>query len=105
MDKGSVIKQIKCAKFIGVNKMLTIFKRQELIITYDLKRQSEIRDTLSQNGIKYYVKVINRKSPSPFTVGSRAKTGAFGEDLQLSYEYIIYVSKADYPKAKDIINR
>jgi len=84
--------------------MLTIFNRQELTITYDIRRQSEICDILAQNGIEYSVKVINRKSSSPFAAGSRARSGTFGENLQVSYEYIIYVNKSEYSKASAIIN-
>ncbi len=85
--------------------MLTMFNRRELIITYDMKRQAEVRDLLAQNDIDYYVKVINRKSPSPFFAGSRARTGTFGENLRLEYEYIIYVNKSDYGIASAIISR
>lgn len=84
--------------------MLTIFNRQELIITFDMKRQAEVRDLLTQNGIDYSVKVINRGSPSPFSVGTRGSMGTFGEDLQLEYEYIIYVHKSDYSRASAIVS-
>ncbi len=83
--------------------MLTIFNRRELTITYDLARQAEVRERLVQNGIQYTVRVINRKSSSPFAAGMRARTGTFGEKLQLEYQYIIYVRKSDYEKAAAII--
>ncbi len=83
--------------------MLTIFNRRELTITYDLARQAEVRERLVQNGIQYTVRVINRKSLSPFAAGTRARTGTFGEKLQLEYQYIIYVRKSDYEKAAAII--
>lgn len=84
--------------------MITIFTRKELISTYDMKRQAEVRDLLAQNDIPYTIKVINRKSPSPFDAGSRARTGTLGENLQMEYEYIIYVKKTDYEKADAIVN-
>ena len=84
--------------------MLTIFNRRELTITYDMKRQAEVRDLLAQNGIGYSVSVINRKSPSPFSAGTRGSMGTFGENLQLEYEYIIYVHKSDYSRASAIID-
>ena len=79
--------------------MITILNRKELVITYSMEEQAKIRSTLSQNNIKYSVKVVNRKSPSPFAAGTRAKTGTYGEKLELEYEYIIYVHKKDYENA------
>ena len=32
--------------------MITIFNRKELLITWDIARQGEVRDILSANGIK-----------------------------------------------------
>ena len=52
--------------------MITIFNRKELIITYDMQKQSEVRTLLQNNGIKYDVKVLNLRSPSPLSAGSRA---------------------------------
>lgn len=84
--------------------MITIFNRKELISTYDMKKQAEVRDLLSQFKISYSIKVINRKSPSPFDAGSRARTGTLGENLQLEYQYIIFVRKEDYDKADAVIS-
>ena len=84
--------------------MLTIWNRRELTVTFDRKLQSEIRDLLSQNRIESAVRIINRKSPSPFAGGSRARTGTLGENLQMAYEYILYVKKSDYAAAAALIN-
>lgn len=84
--------------------MITIFNRKELISTYDMKKQAEVRDLLSQFKISYSIKVINRKSPSPFDAGSRARTGTLEENLQLEYQYIIFVRKEDYDKADAVIS-
>ncbi|KEZ86207.1 hypothetical protein [Lacrimispora celerecrescens] len=84
--------------------MITIFNRKELIITFGMQRQAKIRELMAQYSIQYSIKVINRKSPSPFDAGSRARTGTFGENLQLEYEYILYVKKIDYKKANAIID-
>ena len=82
--------------------MLTIFNRRELTIPYDTKRQAEIRDLLAQSGIDYYVRVINRTSPSPFSTGSRSRIGTLGENLELENEFVIYVNKSDYTRASII---
>ena len=68
-----------------------------------MQEQSETRSLLAQNGIDYSVKVINRKSPSPADAGSRARTGSFGENPGLMYEYIFYVHKDDSEKARRIV--
>lgn len=83
--------------------MITIFNRREVCITYSMQEQSEIRTLLTDSGIDYSVKVVNRKSPSPADAGSRARTGTFGEDLSKMYEYIFYVHKDDMEKAKHIV--
>ena len=44
--------------------MLTIFNRQELIITTNMNRQADIRIILSQNEIEYTVKTTNLQSPT-----------------------------------------
>jgi hypothetical protein len=53
--------------------MITIFNRKELISTYDMKKQVEVHDLLNQFKIPYSINVINRKSPSIFGAGSRAR--------------------------------
>ncbi len=83
--------------------MITIFNRKELTVSFSMEKQSQIRDILRANNIEYSIKAINRKSPSPFSAASRARTGTFGENLELSYEYIIYVQKQDYEKALHLI--
>lgn len=84
--------------------MITIFNRKELINTYDMKTMSEIRDTLVHSNIEYYIKTINRKSPSPFADGTRSRTGTFGENLASEYEYRIFVKKDNFETARSLIN-
>ncbi|SHM17366.1 hypothetical protein SAMN02746066_01003 [Anaerosporobacter mobilis DSM 15930] len=85
--------------------MITIFNRKELIITYDLVKQAELRNLLAGNNIKYLIKTRNQKSPSPFTAASIGRTGTFGENLSLEYEYKIYVHKDDYNEALSIVKK
>ena len=82
--------------------MITIFTRKELLITFDMKRQSEVRDILAINGVNYIIKVTNRLSASPFG-SSRARIGSFGMNQNSAYEYKIYVHKKDYDKALKLI--
>ncbi len=84
--------------------MITIFNRRELINTFSLPKQSEIRDILSNNKIEYIVRTVNRRSLSPFLPGTRGITGSFGEKAELMYEYVIYVKKQDYEQACRLIH-
>ena len=83
--------------------MISVFNRKELLITYDMKVQNDVRTILYDHNIKYDVKVKNLLSPSPMHAGSRAHIGSLGMDLTKSYEYKIYVKKADYERAVDLI--
>lgn len=82
--------------------MITFFNQKELLITFDVKRQGEVRDILSANGIDYKVKVTNRLSTSAFG-GSRARVGSFRMNQNSTYEYKIYVHKKDYDNALRLI--
>ncbi len=85
--------------------MITIFNRRELLVTQSMARQAEAREILSQHNLKYSIKTINRRSPSPFWSGTRAYTGSFGEKPLLEYEYIIYVKKEDHDQASHLIRK
>lgn len=79
--------------------MITVFNRKEILVTYDMKRQSEICTILGVYKIDYDVKVKNILSSSSMRAGSRMYTGSHGVDLTKSYEYKIYVKKTDYERA------
>lgn len=80
-----------------------IFKRKELTITFSIKEQAEIKEVLQSNGIQYKCKIKNRNSVSPFS-SERGRTGTLGQDMELTYEYIFFVDKQDYEKAKSILS-
>ena len=82
--------------------MITIFNRQELLITTDTSRQSNVREILSANGINYIIKVINLQSASIFE-NKRSRYGSFGINQNYSYAYKIYVHKKDYDYALKLI--
>ena len=83
--------------------MIHILNRKQLYSTFNLQERSSINQILEQNHIEYYTKVINRKSSSPFSSGSRVRTGTFGENTNLEYEYIIFVKKTDFQEANILI--
>jgi len=82
--------------------MIAIFNRRELLITQDMKRQADVRDILSANGIDYTVKTANLQNSALFG-RSRARVGSFGINQDFSYEYKIYVHKRDYDNALRLI--
>lgn len=78
--------------------MITVFNRKELLITFNMKRQYEVRDILAANNIDYTIKVENPMSASSF-----GRRGNFGISQDSSYEYKIYVHKKDYDYALKLI--
>lgn len=83
--------------------MITIFNRKELIITFDVNKQMEVRDKLWANNIEYDVICKNITSPSPFASGNRGM-GTFGINNKFANEYKIYVKKSDFDLAVKVIN-
>ena len=69
--------------------MIHIFNRKELLITYDMQKQADVRTLLQNHGIDYSVKVLNRASPSPISARSRAYTGTFGQNLNNMYHNLL----------------
>ena len=80
--------------------MLTIFNRKELLISFDMKRVADVREILAADGIDYYVKVDSRQGGL-----SRGRTGTLGQDPKYMYEYVIYVRKENWERAKYLIGR
>ncbi|MDO4327187.1 MAG: hypothetical protein Q4E24_14335 [bacterium] len=85
--------------------MIWFWNRAEVICTYDMKKQSDVREILSQNKIAYSVRVIDRRSSSFFSAGRRANTGSFGEKAEIAKEYIIYVNRRDLDRAKFLLRQ
>ena len=83
--------------------MITLFNRKELTVTFDMKEQARVRTLLAEEGIDYSVKTVSRMSPSPVSSGTRVRTGTYGQTVDAMIEYIFYVKKTDYERAKGII--
>lgn len=82
--------------------MITIFNRKELIITMDMKRQADVRNILSSNGVEYVLKVMNLNRSTKFG-SSRAHMWSYGVNQNFCYEYRIYVHKDDLEWARYLI--
>jgi len=85
--------------------MLTLLNRRELLCTFSMREQGEIRGILSRNKLEYSIKTVNRLSPSPAAAGTRANTGSLGQNLDTAYEYIVYVRRRDWEKARALTGR
>lgn len=83
--------------------MITVFNRKELVFTYSMKEQGDVRMLLSQNKIPYKIVTRSRGGHS-LRAGARAHQGSLGLNADLMYEYKIYVHKDDYEKALAIIH-
>lgn len=81
--------------------MLTLLNRKELIITFDVNRLAEIRNILTKHDIDYHIKTVNRAGA--VDAGIRGRIGRSGERQDLMCEYVVYVQKNDYKKAKEIL--
>lgn len=84
--------------------MITIFNRRELLTTYDMAQQAQARAVLDAAGIPYKVRVVDRKNGQAMLAGSRARTGSFGENMAMAYEYTIHVAKEDLERAQLALN-
>ena len=84
--------------------MITIFNRRELLTTYDMAQQAQVRAALVAAGVAYKVRVGDRKNGHAMLARSRARTGSFGENMAMAYEYTIYVAKEDLERAQLALN-
>ena len=84
--------------------VINIFNRRELLTTYDMAQQAQARAVLDAAGIPYKVRVVDRKNGQAMLAGSRARTGSFGENMAMAYEYTIYVAKEDLERAQLALN-
>ena len=82
--------------------MITIWNRKELFTTFSMKKQAEIRSRLAANGIDYMVKT--KSQGTSFVWSSRVRMGTFGETIDNSIQYLIYVRKNDYDQARQYLN-
>lgn len=82
---------------------MNFFNRRELLTTFNLQVLNQARDALRAAGIEYYIKTINRRSPSPFCAGTRGHTGTAFEKMEYEYTYYLYVNKNDYDDAIEIV--
>lgn len=81
--------------------MITVFNRKELLCTFDMKKQAEVRDILWKFDISYEVRVSDR---ADVFVGGRMN-GEASPIPEHQTEYLIYVKKEDYERAMFLMHR
>ena len=82
--------------------MITVFNRKELLCTFDMKKQAEVRDILWKYDISYEVRVSDR---ADVFVGGRMIAN---DDLAIpehQTEYLIYVKREDFDRAMFLVQR
>ena len=82
--------------------MITVWNRKELLCTFDMKKQAEVRDILWKFDISYEVRVSDR---ADFFVGGRMISGENSGRPEHQTEYLIYVKKEDYERALFLVQR
>ena len=83
--------------------MITVFNRRELLMTYDLRQVSDLRELLRGNRIDYYVKVSGPRSAASIGAG-RSRMYSFGHDSNLE-RYTVYVRKTDWEYARHLLGK
>lgn len=82
--------------------MITFLNRKELLCTFDMQKQAEVRDILWKYDISYEVRVSDR---ADFFVGGRMTATDSTHEPEHQTEYIIYVKKEDYERALFLVQR
>jgi hypothetical protein len=82
--------------------MITVFNRKELLCTFDMKKQAEVRDILWKYDISYEVRVSDR---ADVFVGGRMTANDTLTVPEHQTEYLIYGKKDDYERAMFLGNR
>lgn len=78
--------------------MITLWNRKEVLITYDMQKQSQVRALLQEQGIDYTIKTHSREN-------MRGHRGKVFQNPMQGCEYKIYVHKDDYEQAVRLINQ
>jgi len=83
--------------------MIWPWERKELTICTTLSQCESVRAALEQAGIPHQVKARDRSSPSPLSMGTRERSGTFGQNPLSSWSYTIYVRRRDWEQAMSCI--
>lgn len=84
--------------------MIMIWNQKEVFVGYSLQKFNEVRQMLSANKIDYKHRLVNNNKTNLFS-SRRARTGTFGENMDYSITYYVYVHKKDYEKACAVLQK
>ncbi|MEM5779915.1 MAG: hypothetical protein AAGU02_02075 [Lawsonibacter sp.] len=83
--------------------MIHLFRRRELLTTYDQSRFNQVRDALAAKGIDYQYRIQDRTSHSPFSADRRNRFSTLEGNAAAQLEYQVYVRKDDWDQAKSLL--
>lgn len=83
--------------------MISIFHRIRLSNTFDELQKQKIVTALRKNHIPYKIKIKNPSAYSFRPAASRGFTGSYGVSEKSRFEFIFYVDKSDYDRARQIL--
>jgi hypothetical protein len=78
--------------------MIIFWNQREVFVGNSLQKFNEVRQILVANNIKYKHKLVNNNNTYLFS-SRRARTGTYGENMDYSIMYYIYVHMNDYDNA------
>lgn len=76
--------------------MIMIWNQKEVFVGDSLKRFNEICAILSSNRIEYKHRIVDKNTSNILGPSRRARTGTFGQNMDYSKIYYIYVHKNNY---------
>ena len=79
-----------------------LFQKKELMTTFDHKAYLDATGKLTTVGIPFKIKTFNAYASGGRTRGT---VGTFGENIDNSTQYYIYVLKKDFDRAAYAINQ
>jgi hypothetical protein len=82
--------------------MIMIWNQKEVFVGYSLQKFNEVRKMLAANNIEYKHRLVNNNNAYLFS-SRRARTGNFGENMDYSITYYVYVHKDDYEYACEVL--
>ena len=89
--------------------MVTILNRAKLIADSSSETAAKTREALKHAGIPYYMKTVQNHTALGKAIHSSVGVGAYRGGMpassfsdQISYVYMIYVSRKDLERAKEI---
>lgn len=75
--------------------MIHVFNRALIFRTYDVSKYATVKRALENKGIKYSVKLYDRRSIRHMNRGATLLLGAIGENKKYDIEYSVYVKRDD----------